>query len=223
MKPDFLLIFLSCAVLSCASGPTTSHPDNEAGLLPELLPYSGEKMIVAVLDLQNQSEFEDPRIGRGVAKMLITALVNSNRFIVVERNEEALQKLLQEQSLGLSGLVDAATAARVGKLLGAKGIIIGEISEFGIRKTSAFIGLGGSKSITTRVVIDARMVDVESSQIIMAASGVGQSETSTSGIALTFEFGTQGFDETCIGISTRKAVNSIASKFSVAFKNNKTN
>ncbi len=212
-----LILGLFDFLSSCATVPPPSEIDDETDLVLDLPPYSGEKLTIAVLDLQNQTEFDDPRIGRGVANMLVTALVNSDRFTVVERNSEAIQKLLEEQALGLSGVVDAATAAKVGKMLGAKGVVIGEVSEFGIRKTGAFVGVGGKKTITTRVVIDARMVDVETGRIMMASPGIGKSRTSTSGIALTFEFGTSGFDETTIGMATRKAVNQIVKKFAMTF------
>ncbi|MGD9899961.1 MAG: CsgG/HfaB family protein [Calditrichaceae bacterium] len=212
-----LILGLFVFLTGCATVPPPSEIEDETDLVLDLPPYSGEKLSIAVLDLQNQTEFDDPRIGRGVANMLVTALVNSDRFTVVERNPEAIQKLLEEQALGLSGVMDAATAAKVGKMLGAKGVVIGEVSEFGIRKTGAFVGVGGQKTITTRVVIDARMVDVETGRIMMASPGIGKSRTSTSGIALTFEFGTAGFDETTIGMATRKAVNQIVKKFAMTF------
>ena len=211
-KNTLLFCVMLVLLVGCA---TVSHPPAESAddLTLNLPPYSGEKISIAVMDLQNQSEFDDPRIGRGISKMLITALVNSDRFTVVERNPEALQQILNEQKLGLSGIVNAATAAKVGQLLGVKGVVIGEVSEFGIRKTSAFVGIGGSKRITTRVVIDARLVDVETGRILLASTGIGTSSTKTSGVALSFEFGTAGFDETTIGIATRKAVNQIVKKF----------
>ncbi len=215
-----LILGIFILLTGCATTPPSSEMEDDSDLFLNLPPYSGEKLAIAVLDLQNQTEFDDPRIGRGISNMLVTALVNSDRFTVVERNPEALQKLLEEQALGLSGVVDAATAAKVGRMLGAKGVVIGEVSEFGIRKTGAFVGVGGKKTITTRVVIDARMVDVETGRIMMAAPGIGKSRTSTSGIALTFEFGTSGFDETTIGMATRKAVNQIVKKFATVLNLN---
>jgi curli biogenesis system outer membrane secretion channel CsgG len=177
-------------------------------------------MVIAVIDLRNQSEFDDPRIGRGVSNMLITALVNSGRFIVVERNEQALSKIFDEQKLGMTGAVTPQTAAVVGKMLGARAVVVGEVSEFGIRKTSAFLGAGGTKTITTRVVIDARLVDSETAGILAGDTGIGTSSTRTTGMALTFEFGTAGFDETTIGIATRKAVNQVVRKFAMTVENN---
>ena len=211
-----LIILLSSILIlftSCATTSPSPETEDDSDLYLNLPPYSGKQLAIAVMDLQNQTEFDDPRIGRGMANMLVTALVNSDRFTVVERNPDVLQNILEEQAMGLSGVVDAATAAKIGKILGAKGVVIGEVSEFGIRKTGAFVGLGGQKTITTRVVIDARMVDVETGRILMAAPGIGKSSTSTSGVALSFEFGTAGFDETTIGIATRKAVNQIVRKF----------
>jgi curli biogenesis system outer membrane secretion channel CsgG len=212
-RKNLLLLCFLILVISCATTPQSETPADENDLFLNLPPYSGERYTIAVLDLSNQTEFDDPRIGRGISNMLVTALVNSDRFTVVERNPEVIRNLLEEQSLGLSGVVDPMTAARVGRILGARGVVIGEVSEFGIRKTGAYVGLGGKKTITTRVVIDARMVDVETGRILMAAPGIGQSSTQTSGVALTFEFGTAGFDETTIGMATRKAVNQVVRKF----------
>ncbi len=211
------IIFLALVVAAgCAAPPPPLPQENTADLRLDLPPYTGKKMLIAVIDLRNQSEFDDPRIGRGISNMLITALVNSGRFTVVERNEQVLQKIFAEQKLGQSGAVTAQTAAQVGKMLGARAVVVGEVSEFGIRKTSAFVGVGGTKTITTRVVVDARLVDSETAEIIAGETGVGTSSTQTSGVALTFEFGTAGFDETTIGIATRKAVNQVTEKFALS-------
>ncbi len=211
MKKVFLVLQI-CFLIGCAATTTMPPLENTADLKLDLPPYAGRKQIIAVLDLDNKTDFEDPRIGRGISSMLITALVNSGRFTVVERNEEVLKKIFAEQKLGLTGAVTPQTAAKVGRMLGAKAVIIGEVSEFGIRKTSAFVGVGGKKTITTRVVVDARMVDSETAEITGGATGIGTSSTTTQGVALTFEFGTTGFDETTIGMATRKAVNQIVTK-----------
>lgn len=50
-------------------------------------------------------------------------LFKSGRVEVVER--EAMQKILKEQNLSMSGIVDDSNAARIGKLLGADVIITG--------------------------------------------------------------------------------------------------
>jgi hypothetical protein len=77
-------------------------------------------------------------------------LWNQQRFKVMERAQ--LDKILAEQSLGASGVVDAATAAQIGKGIGVDAIIIGSVAA-----TSS-----GSISI------DARVIDTESATIIVA-------------------------------------------------------
>jgi curli biogenesis system outer membrane secretion channel CsgG len=201
-------------VLCCAPPPPPKEDD--AGLRIDLPPYTGKRPAVAVLDLRNSSDFDDPRIGRGVADMLITALVGTGRFTVVERNDRALAGILKEQQLGQSGAVTAQTAARAGQLLGARAVVIGEVTEFAIRKTGVYVGLAGTKTITTRTAVDIRLVDASSGAVTAGASGVGSSSSSTSGIALTVEFGTAGFDETSIGRSLRRAVNQVAIKLAQA-------
>ncbi len=88
-----LMAALVAFLIGCAAPVTAPPPEDTADLRLELPPYNGNKMVIAVIDLRNQTEFDDPRIGRGVSNMLITALVNSGRFIVVERNEQALSKI----------------------------------------------------------------------------------------------------------------------------------
>ena len=46
-------------------------------------------------------------------------------FTVVERTD--LDKITAQQAISLSGAVDEATAARVGKLVGAEGVIMGVV------------------------------------------------------------------------------------------------
>jgi tetratricopeptide (TPR) repeat protein len=50
-----------------------------------------------------------------------------NYFTLVDRN--ALDKIMKEMKLGQSGMVDANTAAEVGKLIGAQGIYTGAVTQ----------------------------------------------------------------------------------------------
>src|SRR4030065_119561 len=76
-----------------------------------------KKIKIAVLDFQVQGEkFETEDIGKIVAEWLITALVKEGRFDVIERR--LLEKVLQEQKIGVSGMVDESTASKLGRVLG---------------------------------------------------------------------------------------------------------
>lgn len=82
---------------------------------------------VAVLPFVNSaigaSNAELAPLSKGIADLLITDLAQNTGIRVVER--ENIQKLLDEQNLGRDGRVDEATAARIGKLLGAKHMVTG--------------------------------------------------------------------------------------------------
>lgn len=64
-------------------------------------------------------------LGRALAAMLVTDLSETDRLQVLERLN--VQVLVDEMDLGESGLVDPATAARSGYLLGAGNIVQGRI------------------------------------------------------------------------------------------------
>jgi TolB-like protein len=108
------------------------------------------KTKIAILDFQLQGEgFETQDMGIIVAEWFITALVKAGRFEVIERG--LLKKLLEEQKLSMSGIVDATTATKIGKFLGVKTIISGSVMK-----------------LQNVIEINARIIDVETASIIAA-------------------------------------------------------
>jgi len=78
---------------------------------------------------------------------MIDAIVNQDRFQVVERNK--LDTILQEQKLSRSKLFDQKTALKIGRLVAARSLMAGSIIPSRI----------GSEII-------ARMIDIETSEIL---------------------------------------------------------
>src|SRR2546429_1817558 len=62
----------------------------------------------------------------------------SSKFSVVERDK--LNLVLKEQGLATAGAVDPATAAKVGKILGVKYVVLGGIDKFNVDVTKANVG-----------------------------------------------------------------------------------
>ncbi len=83
----------------------------------------------------------------GVQQMLLTELAQNTALRVVDRS--ALKQILEEQNLVGAGRVDAATAARVGKLVGARYAV-----------TGVFLDLNGNFRL------DGRIVDVETGEVL---------------------------------------------------------
>lgn len=81
-------------------------------------------LTVAVFDFESKDEGVRD-YGQKVATLLNANLSAEPQLITVERAE--LEKILGEQELGLSGTVSTDTAAKVGKLTGAKVLITGRV------------------------------------------------------------------------------------------------
>ena len=82
--------------------------------------------------------------------------------------------MLVEQDLGASGAVDTSTAARIGQLLGVQLILTGSITQFSIERTSGgFRSLGVSVS-RAESVLDVRLVNTTTGEIMLAESGEGR-------------------------------------------------
>ena len=165
-------------------------------------------------------------IGKGIADMIVTNLVRDGTYSVIERKQ--LDRILQEQNFSTSDRANPATAAKIGKVLGVNAIVIGTITQFGMEekkigaggfgsRLGGVLGKVGTQKGKANVVIDARMVDTETAEILAVASGKGQS--SRSGLDLAgfgggagggIDMSSSNFQETTIGEATRQAVDDIA-------------
>jgi curli biogenesis system outer membrane secretion channel CsgG len=165
-------------------------------------------------------------IGKGISDMIVTNLVRDGTYSVIERKQ--LDRILQEQNFTNSDRVNPATAAKIGKVLGVNAIIIGTITQFGAetRKTdvggvTSRIGLGalgkvGTSKSKASVVLDARMVNTETAEIMAVASGKGESKRggvnllgAGAGSAGGIDMNSSDFRETIIGEATRQAVDEL--------------
>ncbi|MFZ5476448.1 MAG: CsgG/HfaB family protein [Myxococcota bacterium] len=112
---------------------------------------------VAVMDLQNRTgDASLDGAGAGVAGVLLSKLVRVDTLEVVERDR--LEDVLGEIALGKSGVVDPATVAKAGKVLGATHLVLGEIV---------------SVKLPT-VAIALRIVEVQSGKVVAATDVVGE-------------------------------------------------
>lgn len=93
-----------------------------------------------------------------VYDQLLSALVNQERFQIVER--EQLEAILREQKLSQSALVDPSTAAKVGKIAAADAILIGSVTE-----------------TPNALEVFTRFVDVETAEILAAEDIYGEGLT----------------------------------------------
>ncbi len=195
---SFLLIMslTGCAALDSLVQPT-AHVDNNAGVAP-LPPYSGPKARMAVADFDVKAAKATGEIGSGLREMLVTALINSNRFSVVER--QALSAVMQEQELGASGAAQAGSGPQRGKIKTADLIISAAVTEFEPQASGGSAGIGGGGSVASGILggllgaalnkahmaLDIRIIDASSSEILAATRVQGQASDVSGGFMAGF-------------------------------------
>lgn len=167
--------------------------------------YTGPKRRVGVVDFENKTAYGQNRLGQAASDILITEMVKTGKFIVIERDK--MNKLLDEQKLGVSGAIDPNTVAKMGKILGLNAIITGAISNFGTRTTGSDYLIAQSKRQEATCTVDIRVVDVENGQVLYADSGKGVSKVSSGG---AFGLGTKGgYAESMEGDALRAAISQL--------------
>lgn len=85
----------------------------------------------------------------GVQQILITEFAQNPQLRIVDRS--VLREIVAEQDLGASGRVDDATAARVGRIVGAR-----------------YVVTGGFSDADGDFRLDGRIIDVETSEVLRA-------------------------------------------------------
>ncbi len=178
---------------------------------------ASERLRIAVLPFEIGATGVPSDAAVGIADMLVTALVKTKIYDIVER--EQLQKILSEQKFGMSGLVDPSTAVQIGKMLGIKKIITGKITQMGVTQSEIIF----IRVATAKVSIDARIIDVETGIIESAETATGdETLTRISGDNLAsllqkeqlrgVQAGVASFDQSVYATASRKAVDSMVDK-----------
>jgi len=184
---SFLFPLLFCLTACVTSGTTTkvtSGQDSQTIDQAQAEAYNGPKARIAVSRFKNKAGggWWTSGIGDGMADQLTTALFNSNRFIVLER--QALSDVLSEQDLGASGRVRSDTAAAIGDIEGAELLVVAAVTEFEGKASGSQGGLGGGMSgilgavmggvQRAHMAIDLRIIDARTSRILAATSVEGE-------------------------------------------------
>ena len=218
-----------------AAQPAASAPGTAAAQAPQ-----GRKKRVAVFDFDyatvktNSAALfgTDIDIGRGIADLLVKNLVTDGTYSVIER--KALDKILAEQNFSNSDRANPASAAKIGKILGLDAIIVGSITEFGNETKNRNIGGGGGgfggfgvggfghKESKANVMLDARLVDIDTAEIQGVAEGKGESKRSSTSLlggggnwhgfgGGAVDFGSSDFQQTIIGEAVKAATDQMTS------------
>jgi len=207
---------------------------------PTQAPATGRKKRVAIFDFDYATVHggvsaifgQDVDIGKGISDLLVTYLVKDGTYSVIER--KALDKILNEQNFSNSERANPNSAAKIGKILGVDAIIVGSITQFGNDTKTTGVGGGGAgvggfglggfkhKESKAIVALDARIVDIDTAEILGVAEGKGESSRKSTSLlggggswsgfgAGGVNFGSSDFQNTIIGEATKAAVEQMSS------------
>ena len=114
----FLLINLFCMNLFSQQFTINEATTNASQEIIQRLPVGSS---FAVINIESLSD----DLSLHIIGLLETGLVHSERLQIVSR--QRIQTVMDEQNFGMSGYVDDNTAQRIGRLLGARFVLTGEI------------------------------------------------------------------------------------------------
>lgn len=114
--------------------------------------------------------------GKTAHEYILQSIFESNKLNIVDRF--MVESTIQSENLNTTGIIDADTARRLGKILGVKYIIYGNVNDVTLSNTGGQIGPGGINICTVKSHIIARIMNVETGEIISAAKGEGVSKSS---------------------------------------------
>jgi curli biogenesis system outer membrane secretion channel CsgG len=219
------MVAVSVCALAVFAGSALEARAQEAGRRPR----------VAILDFEYATVYSNVAaifgtnvdVGKGITDLLVNYLVKDGSYSVIER--KALDKILKEQNFSNSDRADSNSAAKIGKLLGVDAIIVGSVTQFGndtkntgvggVGAGLGKIGLGGVSQKQSKAVVglNARIVSVDTGEIMGVAEGKGESKRTSTSLAGggggwsgfgagAVNFGASDFQQTIIGEAVKAAV-----------------
>jgi len=175
-----VIVFALFFMISCASTKPEIDKQEMAGagaqdiVYPE---YTGPKTPLAVLPMglseraaKRYPHLLESEVGLGIHNVLTDALYRTGRFRFVEDKESVMKEMMERWRLSSMGVVDQDYAIQLGRMLGAKKVVYGEVYDYAEGKQETITGLNKSTMPRIRVGVQVRMVDLETLEYIPAST-----------------------------------------------------
>lgn len=176
--------------------------------------YKGLKHAIGVKDFENQAGWHGQwELGENLSAMLESALFDTGRFVLVER--EQLRDVIAEQDLAASGrTAKAKDVAKTGLIRPAKYLATGDLVEVedaqaggngGIGVGKFRVNLGGKKA---QLTIIAKLIDTTTSEIVAKKRIIGRPTGLAASIGYSggVDWDVGGFGKTPLGQAAQDAI-----------------
>ena len=160
---------------------------------------------VAVMDFGTHEGTADPDVNlmnaeRASSEYIIARLVDSKKLDVMDK--DIVSDRIAAEGLNITGLIDPDTAQRLGKILGVRYLIYGNVVDMVVDFNVETV----VKVRTVKCHIVARIMDVETGKILMAAKGEGKSKSANVSLDESFfVIGTVKVSQTSVHNALQKA------------------
>ena len=178
----FILGLAACSTVTPppvkVEAPVTREEQKEAQkelAVPDVKTY---KRKIAVARFTNETRYGksllrdtdlDP-LGKQASDMLMTQLISSGKFIVLERSD--LSKVEREQDI-----------VKNSNIIGSDTLVMGSVTEFGRFNAGTKGFLSSTKKQVARAKVEIRLVDVHTGHAFFSATGSGETTTESGEIA----------------------------------------
>ncbi len=197
----------------------TKTTDESAQAAATISEYTGVKHALGVIDFENEAGWSSQwSLGESLAMMLESALYETNRFVIVER--ESLGDVLMEQDLQTSGRsASAGSVAQSGLVRSAKYLATGSVtrvehntagSDGGISIRGIRVGAGSNKA---QIEVVVKLIDTTTSQVVASKriSGEAGGRRLSLGVSRRgFGGNLSGFAETPVGEAAQDCISQAA-------------
>lgn len=221
-------IFLAIAILISASASaqigtikTESYKakfekDASIDTLPE---YDGKPIPIQLLNIgvseelyASFPELKDKRVGLGLTNIVVEYLEFTNRFTFTEDKTEIKNRMVKQFQASQAGISEDKLDGR-GKIRLAHYFVYVEVYDFSVSEDETIkVKDGVTDILTTRLGLQLKFVNAETGEYF-TASGLGEASTKRQMTILNDENLTEiKFNQSTIGITTKKALESACSK-----------
>ncbi|MFH0795261.1 MAG: CsgG/HfaB family protein [bacterium] len=197
--------------------PNGPGPRSSANAPPQdqvMPPPRGPRKLVAVSKFENKTAYKGQiEIDQGMTEQLTDSLIQSRRFVVLERQD--LEDVLKEQNFAATDRTTSEGGAQKGQVARAQILIMGAITEFEANSGGGGQGIGYKgfqlemAKNTAHLAVVIRLVDSSTGQVLASQRVEGHAEEGGLGVGYAnsnFNIHDAGFKKTPIGKAMQIAI-----------------
>ncbi|QCT94865.1 DUF1080 domain-containing protein [Caminibacter mediatlanticus TB-2] len=170
-------------------GTSISNVSTSKQNINDVASYHGKKARIAVASFKCKAAKCNGPIGSGISDMLTTALMKTNKFIILERDSEAMRAIQNELNNQI-----IMTNRHANRMEGADILVVGAITAFEPKAGGFGIGgvaiplnvpvIGGIKFAKNDayIALDLRLVDISTGRVLAATTIEGKASSWKVGI-----------------------------------------